>query len=99
MNGNGNRGVKTNFFEENALFTLWFYLTNLCFPKVGECGNNQDIANKKEIEKTVIDRADQPGTGDVDKQSTGQIDKLDIGKADKLGTNGADTPGIGGANK
>lgn len=32
--------VKVNFSDEDALFSFWFYLINLCLSEIDICKNN-----------------------------------------------------------
>lgn len=90
------RGEKTIFFDENALFSLWFHLINLRCPKVRVCKDDQ---GKVDVEKA--DKVDRANTAD----RTNGIDRADrVDKADRADrTNRADRADradrIDGANK
>lgn len=47
MDESNKKGLRTNSSDKDAFFTFQFYLINLCFLGAGICGDNQDIANKK----------------------------------------------------
>lgn len=77
--------VEANFFDENALFTLWFYSINFCFSRAGICRDNQSTVYKEKAENANTGRIDKPDTsGPFVKEdpSTSGADKkksLDIG--------------------
>lgn len=113
MDDSSSREVEVNFFDKDALFTLWFYLINFCLPKAGIYRNNQGIANKKKTKNTGIGKADKLGISRADieknlsrgranvKKSPGisKIDKSSISKADKPGISRVRKPGISGIDK
>lgn len=46
--------VEANSFDKNAILTLQFYLTNLCFYGVGIYGVEQSMVNKKKAKNIDI---------------------------------------------
>lgn len=107
IDGSGSREMRANSSDEDALFTLWFHLINLCLPGAGVCGDNQGIADKEKTENTGIGGADKPSTGGADVEKDSSIGRADAkkglgtGEADKLskgGTNVEEDLGTGGAD-
>lgn len=85
INSSGNKRVKTNVFDKDAFFALWFWLINTCFLGVGVCKNDQGIINQKKAEKIC--------TGGANKSDTGGTMKLDISGANKPNLDGVNKPG------
>lgn len=58
IDNSNSKGVRANSFGENALFTFWFYLINICLLEVGVCKNNKGTTNKKEVKNISTDGVD-----------------------------------------
>lgn len=76
------RGVRDNFSDKAAFFTLLFHLINFFLLGFSVCKDDQGTANKEEMEKPntstadIVDKVNKPSTN---------IDRANIEKADKLG--------------
>lgn len=89
-----NKGTKVGkAFSEYALFIIWFYESNLCFPGTGVGVCKDDHIGKGENNLSEGD----PGTytHDKDRANNPGIRKLDVDKANNLGTR---IPDPNGAN-